>query len=184
MKGAVVVGDVTVGGNGGDAAAGEPDYGDWFDDVGNYDGTFDARDRAAVAVEVGANVDGVPFGFEPAAVRVSPGTTVTWEWTGEGGAHDVAAVDGSFGSALVDEPGHTFTHTFESAGVYRYACTPHEPLGMKGAVVVGDPVAQTRAAADRDLALVGLLAGAVMAALFLIPVAELRRGGRRHSPPT
>ncbi|ESP90042.1 halocyanin 2 [Candidatus Halobonum tyrrellensis G22] len=30
--------------------------------------------------------------FDPAAVAVDAGTTVTWEWTGRGGEQDVVAV--------------------------------------------------------------------------------------------
>jgi halocyanin-like protein len=69
-------------------------------------------------------------------VRVSAGTTVVWTWTGAGGAHNVAAEDGSFESDLTSEAGHTFSRTVEEPGTVRYVCTPHATLGMKGAVVV------------------------------------------------
>ncbi|MGM0604666.1 MAG: halocyanin domain-containing protein [Halobacteriota archaeon] len=114
----------------------EPDYGDHFDDVENYDGTVDQRGSDSVTVMVGAGDQGLLF--DPAAVRVDPGTTVVWEWTGMGGGHNVAATDGSFESETAEDEGHTFEHTFEDEGVYTYVCTPHEALGMKGAVVVGD----------------------------------------------
>ena len=110
----------------------------WFADVSNYDGVVDARGQSEVRVDVGVTTVAGPYGFGPAAVRVDPGTTVVWEWTGAGGAHDVAAEDGSFESGLVDEAGHTFEHAFDEEGVHRYVCTPHRPFGMKGAVVVGD----------------------------------------------
>ncbi len=131
MKGAVVVGQA-----GGPPP--EPDYGDWFDGVANFDGTVDRRDEDSVTVAVGVENGDGPYGFGPAAVRVSPGTTVTWEWTGEGGSHNVVSTDGTFESDLVADPGHTFEHTFEGEGVFRYLCQPHEQLGMKGAVVVGN----------------------------------------------
>ncbi len=111
----------------------EPDYGDWFDDVDNYEGTVDMTGQDEVEVANGAG-DGLRF--DPAAVAVSPGTTVVWEWTGEGGQHNVAAADGSFESDTVSEQGFTFEHTFEEEGVFEYICTPHEAVGMKGAVVV------------------------------------------------
>ena len=115
----------------------EPDYGDWFDDVDNYEGTFDMRGEDEIPVQVGAGDDG--FDFEPAAIAVSPGTNVVWEWTGEGGAHNVVHEDGdAFESELVDEEGHTFEHTFEDDGEFLYVCEPHENVGMKGAVVVMD----------------------------------------------
>jgi len=112
----------------------EPDYGDWFEDVDSYDGTVDATGTDQTSVSVGAG-SGLSFG--PAAVAVDPGTTVVWEWTGQGGAHNVVAEDDTFDSGeTVMEEGHTFEYTFETSGVYTYACTPHKPIGMKGAVVV------------------------------------------------
>jgi halocyanin-like protein len=117
----------------------EPDYGSWFDDVSNYDGTVDERGSSEVTVTVGAEGNNGNYGFGPAAVRVDPGTTVVWEWTGKGNGHNVVAEDGSFESELSTEAGHTFEQTFEEPGVYKYACVPHKMMGMKGAVVVGDP---------------------------------------------
>jgi len=133
MKGAVVVGG-SGGGAGGSVA--EPDYEGWFDGVANYDGTVDERGSDAVRVTVGVQNGDGPYGF--GAVRVSPGTTVTWEWNGKGGSHNVLDTNGTFESELVAEAGHTFSYTFETPGVYTYYCQPHEALGMKGAVVVGD----------------------------------------------
>jgi hypothetical protein len=70
---------------------------------------------------------------------VDPGTTVVWEWTGEGGAHDVVSQEGEeLESELVDEEGHTYEHTFEEAGETLYICTPHEAQGKKGAVAVDE----------------------------------------------
>ncbi|MBP1987052.1 halocyanin domain-containing protein [Halolamina salifodinae] len=131
MKGAIVVG-----GSGGEVA--EPDYDGWFDGVENYDSTVDRRGQSEVTVDVGVDNGGDPYGFGPPAVRIDPGATVVWEWTGRGSSHNVVAEDGSFESDLAAEEGHTFSHTFEEKGVYRYVCTPHRSLGMKGAIVVGD----------------------------------------------
>jgi halocyanin-like protein len=69
---------------------------------------------------------------------VSPETTVVWEWTGEGGAHNVVAEDESFESELLSEYGETFEYTFSEPGTVRYYCGPHKSLGMKGAVVVAE----------------------------------------------
>jgi halocyanin-like protein len=135
MKGAVVVGDQGVG----PAQVGEPDYGGWFEDVSNYEETVDRRGQSEVTVEVGTQGNGGAFAYEPAAVRVDPGTTVTWEWTGEGGQHNVVTEDGEeMESELVAESGFTFEHTFEGEGVTTYFCEPHRSLGMKGAVAVGN----------------------------------------------
>lgn len=115
----------------------EPDYGKWFDGVGTYDGTHDHRGEGAVEIAVGAPGDLGNYRFAPAAVAVTPGTTVVWRWTGNGGGHDVRAADGSFSSgALVTREGHTFSHTFTDEGVFNYYCTPHQSMGMRGAVVV------------------------------------------------
>ncbi len=114
-------------------------YDDWFDNVDNYDGTHDYRGRDEIRIEVGAGDNGLLFG--PAAVLIDHGTTVVWEWTGEGGDHNVVDEDDTFESDLTAEAGHTFEHTFDDAeegDVFRYVCSPHEQAGMKGAVAVGD----------------------------------------------
>ncbi|OYR57939.1 halocyanin domain-containing protein [Halorubrum halodurans] len=128
------------GGDGGESGGGdvdylseEPNYDGWFDGVSNYEATVDRTDADEVTVKVGA-ANGLSFG--PAAVAVTPGTTVVWEWTGEGGDHNVSHADGAFESETVGEAGHTFEHTFEESGVHPYVCTPHEAVGMKGAVTV------------------------------------------------
>ncbi|MDL5363321.1 halocyanin domain-containing protein [Halalkalicoccus sp. NIPERK01] len=121
------------------------DLTDWFADVSNYAGIVDERGAARVTVAVGAEGNGGGFAFGPAAVRVDPGTTVVWEWTGEGGAHNVVDEDGAYESDMVGDAGTTFEHAFETAGVSRYVCAPHEPMGMKGAVVVGDVAVATPA---------------------------------------
>ncbi|MFC3476735.1 halocyanin domain-containing protein [Halobacterium litoreum] len=148
MKGAVVVGDVEVdtgasggsgggGSDGGDAESTESvDFGGWFDNVGNFDGVVDETGKSEVTVTVGSEGNGGPYGFGPAAVRVDPGTTVVWEW--KSGTHNVVANDGAYESEMVGEQGHTFSQTFDSEGVSKYYCQPHEAMGMKGAVVVGD----------------------------------------------
>ncbi|QCC46454.1 halocyanin domain-containing protein [Halobellus limi] len=119
------------------AAQSEPDYGGWFDGVSNYEGTYDYTGQSEVTVAVGSEANGGYYGFGPAAIRVDPGTTVVWEWTGEGNSHNVVAEDGSFESELYNSPGETFEYTFESEGTYKYYCDPHRSLGMLGAVVVG-----------------------------------------------
>ena len=112
----------------------EPDYGGFLDDANLYEGqTVDWTGESDVTVIVGAD-DG--FAFEPAAIAVDPGTTVTWEWTGQGGDHDVVHEDGEFESDRTAEAGHTFSHTFEDSGVYNYVCEPHVGQGMLGSVYV------------------------------------------------
>ena len=111
-------------------------FGGWMDNVGNYDGVVDKTGQSEVTVKVGVDGNGGAFGFGPPAVRVDAGTTVVWKWTGAGGTHNVSAEDGSFESELTDAKGHTFERTFEESGAIKYACVPHQTLGMKGVVVV------------------------------------------------
>lgn len=114
----------------------EPSYGGWFDGVTNYDRTIDLRGEPTVEIRVGSTANGGRLGYGPAAVAVSPGTRVTWRWTGKGGAHDVREVNDAFRSTMTAQTDHTFEHTFDAPGVYRYYCTPHRGAGMRGAVFV------------------------------------------------
>jgi halocyanin-like protein len=138
MKGVVVV---ESGGSGEGGPVVEAEYGDWFSDVDNFDGTTaDMTGQDAVEVEVGAQGNGGTFAFEPPAVRISPGTTVTFNWTSN--THNVLVEDqpdgaGWEGHSPIENTGFTFEHTFETPGVYTYLCEPHLSLGMKGAIVVG-----------------------------------------------
>lgn len=120
------------------AAQSSGDLGEWLSDVGNADGVVDRTGQSEVTVEVGVEANGGGFGFGPAVVRVDPGTTIVWKWTGKGGSHNVVAADGGFESSLTSEAGTTFERTVESSGVVRYFCSPHKMVGMKGAIVVGD----------------------------------------------
>lgn len=109
---------------------------DWLSDAPNYDGSVaDMTGSREVTITVGAG-DG--FAYDPPAVRVSPGTTVVWEWSGNGGSHDVASEDGAFQSDRQDAEGATFEHQFGESGFFPYKCTPHASMGMKGAVVVAE----------------------------------------------
>lgn len=110
----------------------------------NYDGTFaDERWRETVRVTVGAGASATVF--EPAAVVVSPGTTVVWEWTGDGGAHSVVADgDAQIGETAyefdsgqpVDQAGTTFEVTVDEPGNALYHCETHLGEGVKGVVAV------------------------------------------------
>lgn len=107
---------------------------EYLADADAYAGLVDWRERSEVTVRVGGCENG--FSFVPAAVRIDPGTTVTWEWTGLGGAHNVVAESGDFETDIYAEEGTTFEYTFEESGTWLYYCAPHRALGMKGAVVV------------------------------------------------
>lgn len=108
---------------------------EWLTDTGNYDGVVDVMAEDSVTVEVGVGGNAGSNAFEPAAIEISPGTTVTWEWVN--GYHNVVATDEEFDSGE-PEQNATFEHTFETPGTAYYYCEPHESMGMKGAVVVSD----------------------------------------------
>ncbi|AQL43822.1 halocyanin [Halorientalis sp. IM1011] len=123
---------------GGDGGATRPDFGGYLDDANGYGGgqPADQTGNDEVTVQVGTGSQG--YGFSPPAVHVDTGTTVVWEWTGEGGAHNVVSNDEVFDSGAAESgSGVTFEYTFEEGGIYNYHCVPHEGMGMKGSIVVG-----------------------------------------------
>jgi len=85
------------------------------------------------------------FKFEPKALTVAVGSTVTW--TNKGGTHTVTADDDSFNSPNL-KSGDTFTHQFTKAGKYPYHCAYHGSKGggdMSGTITV---VAKKKSSAD------------------------------------
>lgn len=114
---------------------GDDSYGGWLRNANNVEDTVDRTGQEETRVAVGAESG---FSFDPAAVRVSTGTTVVWEWTSFGGNHNVVEENEVFESELLFDEGETFSHTFAESGVYRYVCTPHQGRGMLGVVEVVD----------------------------------------------
>lgn len=130
---------VFIGGITGVTSATKPAFDGWLSETSNYNGLLDQTGEEEVTVEVGVKANADYYGFGPPAVRVSPDTTIVWRWTGRGGNHTVTSEDGGeFESGLHTQEGYTFSHRFESSGIYKYRCTPHQAFGMKGVVVVGD----------------------------------------------
>jgi halocyanin-like protein len=130
------------GSDGGDGNDGDvpESIADHMEGANEYDGSLeDQTGEDEVTVEVGAG-DG--FAFDPAAVRVDAGTTVVWEWTGEGSQHNVSSTgesDADFQSDLYEQAGEHFEQSFDQAGTQLYVCQPHEGQGMRGAIeVVGE----------------------------------------------
>ncbi|RJX51955.1 halocyanin domain-containing protein [Halonotius pteroides] len=126
-------------------AAGQSEMADFGSHLQGVDGgTEDLRGNDEVTVEVGASGNGGNLAFGPAGIWIDPGTTVIWEWTGNGGGHNVEAVEGpaGLGSETVSEAGfsYEFTFTEEHTGITNYQCVPHSSLGMLGAVAVGGDV--------------------------------------------
>jgi halocyanin-like protein len=103
----------------------------------------DMTGQDSATITVGAGGQGVAF--DPPLAIVSTGTEVTWEWSGEGGSHNVKGninsdsipVDIQLDSgAAQSSAGTTYSYTFEESGVAPYVCVPHRLGGMLGAVVV------------------------------------------------
>ncbi|QLH79322.1 halocyanin domain-containing protein [Halosimplex rubrum] len=177
------------GGTAGGGGGGQPDFGTWFEGVGNYNGeVVDLRGESDPTVSVGTEANGGAFGFGPPAVHVENGATLTWTWTGEGCPHNVVEQEEVFDSG---EPGceevSPFEYTFEEDGIYRYVCDPHEQLGMKGAVVVGTdyPTVDTGGGGDGpgipqvpDAArTLGVATGVAMAATLGLTYLFIKYGG-------
>lgn len=106
----------------------------------NFGGTIaDKTGMDEVAVKVGAAGNGGNFAFAPPAMKISVNTTVSWQWTGEGGEHNVVSHNDSdfdFKSGDPKASGDPFEQSFDNTGVGLYLCEPHESLGMKGGFVV------------------------------------------------
>ncbi len=69
--------------------------------------------------------------FDPPAIEVPAGTTVTWRWESTE-LHNVVGND----FASPNQTDGTFTQTFAAPGTYDYRCTLH--FFMRGQVVVSD----------------------------------------------
>jgi len=97
-----------------------------------------------VTVQVGAGDSGLAF--DATKLWVDPGTTITFEWTGNGGAHNVQNVEGpaSLDSGdPVGEEGATYDEyetSEEDVGITHYHCVPHTAVGMHAGLAVGEDI--------------------------------------------
>ena len=112
-----------------------PGYGYRSSSKAGHSGT--AKDSPQATQESsgeGENVHISRMTFNPGAVRVKAGSTVTWTQR-DGVPHTVTASGSSaaFNSGTMGV-GQTFSHTFDKPGVYDYHCSVHP--GMTGKVVV------------------------------------------------
>ncbi|MFB6186728.1 MAG: plastocyanin/azurin family copper-binding protein [Halobacteriaceae archaeon] len=125
-------------------------------------GIVDKTGQSTVHVDVGAmtsidtppNFPNIgPLAFAPKAVKVSPGTEVTWKWLTD--HHSVTSYEDPDWGGMFHTRGHkgdTYTRKFSERGNYLYFCIPHgtpfsinlgAPIGevdnlfgMRGAVIV------------------------------------------------
>jgi len=91
----------------------------------------------AAAEPVATNQVNLPpsYKFEPAAITVPDGTTVTWT-NNDNFTHNVRLIDDG-GEILALPPGESVSFTFTGPGEHRYDCSFH-PNDMNGVVVVSE----------------------------------------------
>jgi halocyanin domain len=111
----------------------EGPYDGYLANANGFEETVDRTDADSVTVAVGA---GGGLAFDPAAVRVSAGTTVVWEWTGQGGRHNVVSEDDRLSSSYYVQSGNSYEETLSEPGVVEYYCSPHKSAGMLGVIEV------------------------------------------------
>ena len=73
------------------------------------------------------------YRFEPEAITVPDGTTVTWT-NSDNFTHNVRLLDDG-GQELQLAPGESVSFTFTGSGTHRYDCSFH-PNDMQGVVIV------------------------------------------------
>ena len=87
-----------------------------------------SEDSRASAVDV-STIAVRNYEFEPEAISVEVGETVTWVWEGQA-PHNVVGE----GFESLAQRSRSFRHTFDQPGTYRFVCTIHP--GMRGDVIV------------------------------------------------
>lgn len=98
--------------------------GDGDDDAAGDDSSGDGAAQSAASVEIKNTA------FNPDKVSVKAGESVRWSWNDGGLSHSVTGE--SFDSKV--KSSGDFSHTFEEAGTFGYACTVHS--AMTGEVTV------------------------------------------------
>ena len=92
--------------------------------------------------EVSDPAGGKPYYFSPDKLTIQPGDTVSFVNAQED-MHDVMfvevpkGVDEMIMSPMHEKEGDKFSYTFNVPGTYKFHCHPHEALGMKGTLIVG-----------------------------------------------
>jgi len=87
---------------------------------------------ADVQVTISQPGDTMSLRYDPTAVSITVGSTVTWVNNGST-AVTVTSPDGLFDSESI-APGGSFSYTFDTPGAYRYFCVPFPH--MKGVITV------------------------------------------------
>lgn len=97
---------------------------------------FHGYDMPPSSTGPGTDIKLMPCAFDPTVTVIDVGESVNFI-NGPDYTHLVTGAAQEWGSAEVEvQPNETVTYTFDTAGVYPYACALHP--GMSGAIVVGD----------------------------------------------
>ena len=89
----------------------------------------------ATAAQAGNAVRIANFSFNPAAITLKAGQTVTWT-NGDTVPHTSTSDNGAWNSGPI-QPGASFSQTFATAGTFTYHCTIHP--NMHGSITVLSP---------------------------------------------
>ncbi|MCI0331504.1 MAG: plastocyanin/azurin family copper-binding protein [candidate division Zixibacteria bacterium] len=82
------------------------------------------------------NISVLDSRFSPQNDSVAVGTTITWTYSASL-THTVTSDQaGLFNSGDMPTNGPTFTHTFNSPGIFTYHCIYHQAMGMTGRIKV------------------------------------------------
>ena len=100
-----------------------------------------------------------PYYFSPDKLTIQPGDTVVFE-NAQDDTHDVMfvgvpkTVDEMIMSKMMEKKGDKFSYTFTVPGTYQFHCHPHEALGMKGTIIVGQASkpGETKKVSHHDMA--------------------------------
>jgi plastocyanin len=97
---------------------------------------------AGVAVAPAAErpVSAVDFEFQPRALRIEPGDSVTWTFVTGGHTTTSNPRQAESWDSQAQSAGASFEHTFDTPGRYQYVCIPHQGFDppMAGVVQVGE----------------------------------------------
>ncbi|WP_423745156.1 plastocyanin/azurin family copper-binding protein (plasmid) [Haladaptatus sp. SPP-AMP-3] len=135
---------------------------------------------ATKTVKVGPGGDLV---FDPDKLTVTPGTTVEFVWESDG--HNVvpesqpegAGWEGSGSASELFDSGHTYSHTFSTAGEYAYVCAPHKSAGMTGSITVGSASGSSEPAIPGNAKTLGIATSGALAFTLSIGYFFMKFGG-------
>jgi plastocyanin len=100
------------------------------------------RTITVAAPTVAATIQLTGTTFTPSQVTITEGETVRWQWvdgfhtTTNGVSSDPAHNPGTLWDETIDSTTPTFDYQFNDPGYFPFFCRPHEPMGMKGVVIV------------------------------------------------